>query len=135
MSDGGDGDAEVAGGEARQVVWVVGEDHATTEADRCRDDECVDGQFTARTCRGKQVTGDSSRARARGHDLGEAARQDRIDRGVSATTAVELHEHRGWHPHWEVLPVGASERGADESVAVHVLVWTCERGQRLAVKN
>ena len=113
----------------------MGEDHATTEADRRRDDQCIDGQFTASTRRSEQVTSDSSSARSRGHDLREAARQYRIDRSVSAATAVQLHEHHRWNSYREVPLVGASERRAHKLMALQGLVWARECGQRLAVKN
>ena len=135
LSDRGDGDAAVASRKACQIVRVVGNDDAATEADRCRDDESVDSQFATRTDGGKQMPSDSSSARSRRHDLREAARQDRIDRGVRAPTAVQLHEHCRWHSDGEVLLVCAAERGTHELMARQVLVWTCERGYRLAVKD
>ena len=83
------------------------EDHATTEADRCRDDKRIDGQFAASARRSEKVTGDS----------------------------VQLHEHCRWHSHREVPLVGAAERSAHEVMTLQILGWTCERAQRFAVQN
>ena len=134
-SDRGDGDAGMASGEMGEIAGVVREDHASTEADRCRHDKGIDGKFAAGVCCGEQVTGNSSGARSCGHDLGEAAGEDRIDDGVGAAASVELDEHRGRHAYREVPLVGAAHRGADALMTLRILVRSSERGQRFAVKD
>jgi len=112
-SDRGDRDVCVSGGETCEVARVKGEDHASTEPERCRHNERIDGHLASGACSGEQVTGNSGGAYACGHDLGEAAGQDRVDDGIGAAASVQLDEHRRRHAHWEVPLVGAAHRRAD----------------------
>jgi len=125
----------VARNEALHVIRVVGKDHSTPETDRGCDDQRVDGQFVSGTRSGEQVPGHACDARARGHDLCEAARQNRINRCVGAAAPVQLHKHCRWHAHGEVPLMSAAECSAHKLMTLQIFVWTCERGQRLAVKN
>lgn len=127
-SDCGDGDVGVAGGESCQVVGIVGEDDAATEADRGRDDERVDGLFAACTCRGEEVTGNSSGARPRGHDLREAACEDRVNGVVRTAASVQLDQDCRRDSYREVPVVRASECSAHELVTLQGLSRACERG-------
>ena len=125
----------MASGETGEIAGVVRDDHASTELDRCCHDERIDGKLAAVVCCGEQVTGNSSGARACGHDLGEAAGEDRIDDGVGAATPIELDEHRRRHAHREVPLVGAAHRRANALMMLRILVRSSERGQRFAVKD
>ena len=135
MSDRGDGDVGVTVGETGEVAGVMSKHHASTEADCCCHDQRIDGQLAAGACRSKQVARNSGCTCTGGDDLGEATRQYRVDGGVGATTAVQLDEHRRGHPHRKVLLVGAAHRRAHTLMTLRILVWSSERGQRLAVKD
>jgi hypothetical protein len=134
-SDRSDRNVGVAGCEACQVIGVVRENHAASEANCGRDDECVDGELAASARIGEEVPGDSSGSRPRGHDVRETTRQNRVDRSVSAATPIQLDEHCRRNSHREVPLVRTAEGGAHELVTLRGLARACEYRQRLAVEN
>ena len=133
-SDRCDGDAGLAGGEASQVAGIMCEDHATTEADRCRDDKRIDCQFAASARRSEKVTGDSGGAppvvttcakpRARTESMAASVPPPRYN-STSTADGTRTGKFLWW----------ALRSAAHELMTLQILVWTCEGGQRFAVQN
>src|ERR1700743_1569832 len=94
-SDGHNAYVRMVRGEPLEIPRIVGEHQPATEANGCGEDERVNGEFTARPCRGQGMSGSAGRPCAGGHDPLDTAGQLLIDCLVGAAAAVELQEDGG----------------------------------------
>lgn len=77
ISDRGDGDIRVSSRKHREILRIVGHDHAAAKSNRRRDDNGIDRLLAPSVCSGQQVARDAGNPRTRRHDVDEAAGKDR----------------------------------------------------------
>lgn len=125
----------MSGGESPEIVGVVRDDDAASEANRRGDDQRVDSDLASCPGGGEQAAGNSRHARASGHDADAAARQDGIDQLVATPTPGELDEHGRRDPYWCIARVSAAHRGPYPLVAGPVETGPSESGHGLAIED
>lgn len=134
-SDLENGDVGVTSGESSHVARIVRCDDAAAESHRSRDDERINGHLTPGSSVREEMASDPSHPGSRRDNLRETPSQHRIDRLVDTPPAVQLDEYRRRDPNRRIPSMRATHRRSDPLMSLEALVWTCERGHGLAVKN
>ncbi len=88
------GDISMVGGKSLQILRIMSQDHATSEADCSGDDHGIDRHLASSSAIREKVPGDSSNPNPCRDDPSETLTEYAIDRFVKALAAVELDQDR-----------------------------------------